>query len=203
MTEAAPGVLFLTRQMASRVGSAGKPSFFTDVRLARPDLSDAPPGEPGELLVCGPNVMSGYWGQPEATAAAVVDGAWFRSGDVGVVDADGFFYIRDRIKDMFISGGENVYPAEIEALLYRHPGVIECAVIGVPDDTWGEVGKALVVPRPGHLLTEGELLAFLHGKIAKFKIPKSVELMNALPHTGSGKIDKVSLRARARAPTTA
>jgi acyl-CoA synthetase (AMP-forming)/AMP-acid ligase II len=200
MTEAAPGVLFLTQQMATQVGSAGKPSFFTDVRLTRPDLSDARSGEPGEILVCGPNVMSGYWGQREATAAAFVDEVWFRSGDVGVVDADGFFYIRDRIKDMFISGGENVYPAEVESVLYRHPDVIECAVIGVPDETWGEVGKALVVVTPGHLVAEDELLGFLQGKLAKFKIPKSVELTSALPHTGSGKVDKVALRARGRRP---
>jgi len=194
MTETAPGALFLSRQMASKVGSAGKASFFTDVRLARPDLSEPAPGEPGEILVQGPNVMKGYWRQPEATARAMANGDWFRSGDVGEVDDDGFFYVRDRIKDMFISGGENVYPAEVEAVLCQHPGVAECAVIGVPDATWGEVGKAFVVFKPHESGCELGLLDFLQGRMAKYKIPKSVEVVEALPRTGSGKVDKPKLR---------
>src|SRR5207248_7050243 len=124
----------LSRHMASKIGSAGKASFFTDVRLARPDLSEPDQGEPGEILIRGPNVMPGYWKQPEATAAAFAGGGWFRSGDVGVIDEDGFFYVRDRIKDMFISGGENVYPAEVEAAICRHPVVAECGVIGIADE---------------------------------------------------------------------
>lgn len=194
MTETAPGALFLSRQMASNVGSAGKASFFTDVRLACPDLSEPGCGEPGEILVQGPNVMKGYWRQPEATARAMVDGGWFRSGDVGIVDEDGFFYVRDRIKDMIISGGENIYPAEIEAVLGQHPCVAECGIIGVPDGTWGEVGRAFVVLKPHEAACEQNLLNFLQGKMAKYKIPKSVELIEALPRTGSGKIDKQKLR---------
>jgi fatty-acyl-CoA synthase len=197
MTETAPGALFLSRQMASRVGSAGKASFFTDVRLARPDLSAPQPSEPGEILVQGPNVMKGYWQQPEATASALVDGDWFRSGDVGVVDDDGFFYVRDRIKDMIISGGENIYPAEVEAAVCQHPSVAECGVIGVPDEKWGEVGKAFVVLRPGADTSEHELVAFMQGRIARYKIPKSFVRIEALPRTGSGKIDKPKLRQRA------
>jgi fatty-acyl-CoA synthase len=194
MTETAPGALFLSRRMASRVGSAGKASFFTDVRLVRPDFEDAAPGEPGEIVVSGPNVMQGYWRQPDATAASTRDG-WFRSGDVGVRDEEGFFFVRDRIKDMIISGGENIYPAEVEAVLYRHASVAECAVIGVPDDKWGEVGKAVVVFKPGGPASPADLLRFCEGKLAKFKIPKWVESIDALPRTGSGKVDKVKLRA--------
>jgi fatty-acyl-CoA synthase len=194
MTETAPGALFLSRGMASRVGSAGKASFFTDVRLVRPDFSDAVPGEPGEIVVSGPNVMQGYWKQPDATALSIRDG-WFRSGDVGVQDEDGFFYVRDRIKDMIISGGENIYPAEVEAVLYQHPAVAECAVIGVPDEKWGEVGKAVVVLKPGERLELSEFARFCEGMLARFKIPKWVEAIDALPRTGSGKVDKVKLRA--------
>jgi fatty-acyl-CoA synthase len=196
MTEASPGALFLSRQNVSKIGSAGKASFFSAVRLVRPDFSEPAPGEPGEILVKGPNVMKGYWGQPEATDSALLDGEWFRSGDVGVVDEDGFFYIRDRLKDMIISGGENIYSAEVEAVLGQHPGVAECAVIGVPDEKWGEVGKAFVALRPNQDALEQELLDFLNGKLARYKIPKSVERVSALPRTGSGKVDKSSLRAR-------
>jgi fatty-acyl-CoA synthase len=196
MTETAPGALFLSRHMESKVGSAGKQSFFTDVRLVRADMSEPGVGEPGEIVVQGPNVMKGYWGQPDATAASLAEGSWFRSGDLAVVDEDGFFYVRDRIKDMIISGGENIYPAEIEAVLFQHSCVAECAVIGVPDDKWGEVGRAIVVVKPSHQATEQELLAFMQGKVAKYKIPKSIEFVDGLPRTGSGKVDKRKLRAR-------
>src|SRR6185436_555597 len=157
-------------RMASKLGSAGKASFFTDVRLVRPDFSDAAAGEPGEIVVSGPNVMQGYWKQPDATAKSMNDG-WFRSGDLGVRDEDGFFYVRDSIKDMIISGGENVYPAEVESVLYEHPAVAECAVIGVPDEKWGEVGKAVVVLRSDKETTPSDLLDFCEGKLARFKIP--------------------------------
>ncbi len=150
MTETAPGVLCLDRETsagATKVRSAGVPHFFTDVRVVAPDGTDAAPGERGEILVRGPNVMPGYWRQPEATAAAFTDGDWFRSGDVAVLDEDGYAYIVDRLKDVIISGGENIYPAEVENALYGHPDVAECAVIGVPDAIWGEVGRAIVAPR--------------------------------------------------------
>lgn len=193
MTETSPGALFLSRSMASKIGSAGKASFFTDVRLVRADFSDVGVGEPGEIVVSGPNVMQGYWNQPEATSKSISDG-WFRSGDIGVRDAEGFVYVRDRIKDMIISGGENVYPAEVEAVLYQHPAVAECAVIGVHDEKWGEVGKAVVVLRAGEHAAPGELLSFCDGKLAKYKIPKWLVATDALPRTGSGKVDKVTLR---------
>jgi fatty-acyl-CoA synthase len=182
--------------MASKVGSAGKASFFADVRLARGDMSTPGPDEPGEILVQGPNVMKGYWRNQDATLGSFVDGDWFRSGDVGVADDDGFFYVRDRIKDMIISGGENIYPAEVEAVLCQHPSIAECGVIGVPDEKWGEVGRAFVVLKPSTDTSEQELATFMQGKIARYKIPKSFVRIDALPRTGSGKIDKPKLRAR-------
>jgi acyl-CoA synthetase (AMP-forming)/AMP-acid ligase II len=195
MTEASPGALLLdTAHVESKAGSAGVPHFFTDVRVVHPDLSPASPGETGEIVVSGPNVMQGYWNQPEATAKALVDGTWLRSGDAGTTDEDGYVFVVDRIKDMIISGGENIYPAEVENVLREHPAVADCGVIGVPDTRWGEVGRAVVVLRPGAGVTEEELLAFLDGKIARFKIPKSVRFSGELPRTGTGKILKKRLR---------
>ncbi|WP_409467842.1 acyl-CoA synthetase [Streptomyces sp. HC307] len=196
MTEAAPGTLFLDVEHAvSKAGSAGVPHFFTDVRVAGPDLSPVAVGEPGEVLVRGPNVMVGYWGLPEETAAAFADG-WFRSGDIARVDEDGFVTIVDRLKDMIISGGENVYPAEVEDVLLTHPDVLECAVIGIPDDKWGEVPRAVVVAREGARLDTDEVIAFLGGRLAKYKIPKSVVVAETLPRTASGKLLKSRVRAR-------
>ncbi|MEV5550573.1 o-succinylbenzoate--CoA ligase [Streptomyces sp. NPDC052309] len=196
MTEAAPGTLFLDAEHAvAKAGSAGVPHFFSDVRVVRPDLTPAGTGETGEVVVRGPHVMAGYWGLPEETAAAFADG-WFRSGDAARVDEDGYVYIVDRIKDMIISGGENVYPAEIEDLLLAHPDITECAVIGVPDDRWGEVPRAVVVPRRGAVLDPGEVLASLTGRLAKYKIPKSVVVADELPRTASGKLLKSRVRER-------
>ncbi|GAB2611519.1 long-chain fatty acid--CoA ligase [Streptomyces capparidis] len=195
MTEAAPGVLFLDAAHAvSKAGSAGVPHFFTDVRVAGPGLAPVAAGGTGEVLVRGPNVMRGYWGRPEETAEAFAEG-WFRSGDVARVDADGYVTIVDRGKDVIISGGENVYPAEVEHALLAHPDIAECAVIGVPDETWGEVGRAVVVPREGAALDVGEVLARLAGRLAKYKIPKSVVIADALPRTASGKLLKSRVRA--------
>ncbi len=138
-----------------KAGSAGVPVFFADVRVVRPDLTPASAGEPGEVLIQGPNVTPGYWRDPEATAAAMTEGGWFRSGDIGVMDDEGHLTIVDRVKDMFISGGENVYPAEVESALFTHPAVAEAAVVGVPDAKWGEGGRAFVVPRPGAAVSAG------------------------------------------------
>ncbi|MFF4037477.1 o-succinylbenzoate--CoA ligase [Streptomyces sp. NPDC001816] len=194
MTEAAPGTLFLDAEHAvSKAGSAGVPHFFSDVRVVRPDLTPVDVGETGEVVVRGPHVMSGYWGLPEESAASFADG-WFRSGDAARVDADGYVYIVDRTKDMIISGGENVYPAEIEDLLLAHPGIAECAVIGVPDDTWGEVPRAVVVPEAGVDLDPDEVLASLAGRLAKYKIPKSLVVADELPRTASGKLLKPRVR---------
>ena len=140
--------------------------------------------------------MRGYWNQPEATSAALAsDGeTWLRSGDVGTADGDGYVFVVDRIKDMIISGGENVYPAEVENALREHPAVADCGVIGVPDARWGEVGRAVVVLRPGAQASEDELLGFLDGRIARYKIPKSVRYTGELPRSGTGKILKKRLR---------
>ncbi|GAA1569613.1 long-chain fatty acid--CoA ligase [Actinomadura kijaniata] len=200
MTEASPGVLYLTREDSVRkAGTAGVPHFFTDVRVvdaADHDADrDAGPGDKGEVLVAGPNVMRGYWGRPDETARAVTDG-WFRSGDVATVDADGYVTIVDRVKDMIISGGENIYPAEVETVLLDHPDVAECAVIGVPDQRWGEVGRALVVPAPGARPDGEELLGFLRDRLARYKVPRSVVVVSELPRNPTGKILKKTLRAR-------
>ncbi|MDN3261982.1 long-chain fatty acid--CoA ligase [Streptomyces sp. CSDS2] len=196
MTEASPGILFLDReQTAAKAGSAGMPHFFTDTRVVLPDGRDAAPGERGEILVSGPHVMTGYWNRPAETAAAVTDDGWLRTGDVARTDEDGFAYIVDRVKDMFISGGENVYPAEVENAVLGHPAVEECAVIGVPDAHWGEVGRAVVVLRPGARAEEADILDHLRGRLAKYKIPKSVVFAEALPRTASGKLVKPAVRA--------
>jgi fatty-acyl-CoA synthase len=208
MTETSPGALLLdAAHVESKAGSAGVPHFFTDVQVVRPDLTPAPAGETGEIVVAGPNVMRGYWNQPEATATAVLawgaappgtprgaDQTWLRSGDAGTTDADGYVFVVDRIKDMIISGGENIYPAEVENVLREHPAVADCGVIGVPDARWGEAGRAVVVLRPGAQASEADLLGFLDGKIARFKIPKSVRFTGTLPRTGTGKILKKRLR---------
>ncbi|MFD3380321.1 MULTISPECIES: o-succinylbenzoate--CoA ligase [unclassified Streptomyces] len=196
MTEASPGVLFLDAEHAvSKAGSAGVPHFFSDVRVVRPDLAPAEIGETGEVVVRGPHVMPGYWGLPDETAAVFHDG-WFRSGDAARIDEDGYVTIVDRIKDMIISGGENIYPAEIEDQLLAHPDIVECAVIGVPDEKWGEVPRAVVVPREDVELDPDEVLASLAGRLAKYKIPKSVVLADELPRTASGKLLKSRVRKR-------
>ncbi|MGX1366124.1 fatty-acyl-CoA synthase [Streptomyces canus] len=196
MTEASPGTLFLDAEHAiGKAGSAGVPHFFTDVRVVRPDLAPVGIGETGEIVLRGPNVMPGYWGLPEETAASFADG-WFRSGDAARVDEDGYVFVVDRIKDMIISGGENIYPAEIEDLLLGHPDIAECAVIGVPDEKWGEVPRAVVVPCEGATPDPDEILASLAGRLAKYKIPKSVVIADGLPRTASGKLLKSRVRKR-------
>ncbi len=175
MTEAAPGVLLLDAAHAeSKAGSAGVPHFFTDVRIVGPELVEVAAGERGEILVSGPNVMRGYWNQPEETGHVIADSTWLRSGDIASADEDGYFYVADRVKDVIISGGENIYPAEVESALRAHPAIADCGVIGVPDERWGEVGRAVVVLRPGAAAAEADILGFLDGQIARYKIPRSV-----------------------------
>jgi len=215
MTEASPGVYMAPADGAGqRPVSIGVPHFFTDVALTPPGSADAPgsgvasgagtepaPGEAGELLVRGPHVFSGYWERPEATEQAFTDG-WFRSGDVLRTDDDGWAYVVDRIKDMIISGGENVYPAEVEAVIDALPGVSASSVIAVPDERWGEVGMAFVVAESGAWTAES-LRAALAGSLAGFKIPRYVRFVDDLPRTATGKVRKQDLRAAAglgRAP---
>ncbi|NLU74478.1 long-chain fatty acid--CoA ligase [Streptomyces sp. HNM0575] len=195
LTETAPGATFLeAAESVERAGSAGLPVFFADVRLAGADGADAAPGERGEVLVKGPNVTPGYWNDPQATEAAFTEDGWFRSGDVATRDEDGYFTIVDRVKDMYISGGENVYPAEIEAVLFEHPAIAGCAVVGVPHEEWGQVGRAFYTPRPGERVSPGDLRSFLAGRLAKYKVPLHYDELDALPRTGSGKVQKQKLR---------
>jgi fatty-acyl-CoA synthase len=200
MTEYGPGLFALPPEDAIRkAGSIGRPNFFVDVRVVDDHNKPLGPRTPGELVIKGPSGCSGYWNDPDASAAVLDAEGWFHTGDIVEYDEEWYFYVRDRKKDMFISGGENVYPVEIEQVIYRHPAVLMCAVVGVPDAKWGEVGKACVVLRSGQECTEAELLAFLRQELAPYKIPKSVTFMPALPLSGMGKILKRELRN----PTTA
>ncbi len=169
LTEALPGATMLRASDGLRkLGSAGTSCFFSDGQVVTPALEPVRPGEAAEVFVRGPNVTTGYWQQPGATSAAFEDG-WLRTGDLAVVDDEGCLFISGRLKDMYISGGENVYPAEVEQALCTHPDVTECAVIGVPDEKWGEVGRAVVVLRQGRSLTPERLLAHLDGRLARYK----------------------------------
>jgi fatty-acyl-CoA synthase len=195
MTEFGPGIFALAPEDAIRkAGSIGRPNFFVDARIVDDDNKFLGPDQEGELVLKGESYCSGYFNDPAATAAAVDERGYFHTGDVARFDAEGYFYIVDRKKDMFISGGENVYPAEIEKALYQHPAVHMCAVIGLPDPKWGEIGKACVVLKPGNTVSEAELLEFMAARLAKYKVPKSVALLEALPISAAGKILKRELK---------
>jgi long-chain acyl-CoA synthetase len=178
-----------------RLRSCGLPILGHMVRVVRGDGSDCATGEVGEIIVRGHNVMKGYWNRPDATAEVLKNG-WFHTGDAGYLDADGYLYIHDRIKDMIVSGGENIYPAEVENVLCDHPAVAEAAVIGVPDDTWGETVKAVIVLARGCSVTEAELTAYCGERLAGYKRPRSFDFVTDLPRTPSGKILKRELRAQ-------
>ncbi|WAL69361.1 long-chain fatty acid--CoA ligase [Amycolatopsis cynarae] len=197
MTEAAPGVFMaLGRGARERPTSAGVPHFFVEVALLMPDGRIVTGPGQGELLVKGPNVFSGYWNRPEATADAFVDG-WFRTGDVVRLGEDGWAQIVDRVKDLIISGGENVYPAEVEAAIRELDAVEDCAVVAVPDAQWGETGMAFVVTRPARRLGEEEIRTHLRHRLAKYKIPRYFTFCPALPRNATGKIQRRVLRERA------
>jgi fatty-acyl-CoA synthase len=196
MSEAAPGIAALDRDRAvAKAGSIGRPLFYMEVRIVDSQNRDLPPNREGELLIRGPNVMQKYWNRPEATAEAFTDG-WLHTGDLARMDEEGDLYIVDRKKDMFISGGENVYPAEVENVIYELPQVAEAAVIGVKDPKWGEVGRAVVVLKTGQKLTEAEVLDFLKEKLAKFKVPRSAVFADQLPRNAAGKVLKNILREK-------
>jgi len=173
--------------------SCGRPMFGADVKIVDPEGRELPRGEIGEIAYRGAGVMAGYWNRPDDTRAAIRDG-WFHSGDAGTMDADGFIYVKDRIKDMVVSGGENIYPAELEGVLAGHPAVADVAVIGVPDDKWGEVVKAIVVKKPGAELTADALIDWSRDRLAGFKRPRSVDFVETIPRNPSGKILKRQLR---------
>ena len=175
--------------------SAGKPVPGVEVMILDEDRNPLPPGQTGEVAIRSDAVMLGYWNRPEENEKAFFGDRWFLTGDAGMVDDEGYLYIQDRIKDMIISGGENVYPAQVESAIYGHPDIADIAVIGVPDDKWGEAVKAVVVRKPGSSLTEDELIAYAKQQIAGFKCPKSVDFIDALPRNPSGKILRRTLRA--------
>ena len=154
-----------------------------------------PAGEIGEIWVKGPSTTPGYWQRPEATAGAFTDG-WLRTGDAALTDKDGFYYIVDRWKDMYISGGENVYPAEVEDVLYQLPAIAEVAIIGVADERWGEVGRAIVALKPDHVLTEAQIYRHCEANLAHYKHPRSIRFVEALPRNATGKVHKPTLRQR-------
>jgi long-chain acyl-CoA synthetase len=176
-----------------RLKSCGKPMHGVEIRVVDASGTDVAVGEVGEIITRSPQTMIGYWNQPEATRRAVRDG-WFYTGDAGYLDRDGYIYIHDRVKDMIISGGENIYPAEVESALFGHPAVADVAVIGVPDQKWGEAVKALVVKKPDATVTAEELIAFARERIAGYKTPRTVDFVDTLPRTPTGKILKRELR---------
>ena len=195
MTETGPTVFLMDEHTpANKLGSVGTPGLFTEVRVVDPQGDDVPRGQRGEMLVKGPGVTPGYWQMPEVTAKTIVDG-WLHSGDVAMQDEDGYYWIVDRVKDMYISGGENVYPAEVENVIYQLSQVAETAVIGVPDERWGEVGRALVALKPGETLTEAEIIEHCRANLGRYKVPRSVVFMKALPRNPAGKVVKGELRA--------
>ena len=176
-------------------GSVGIPGFFTDVWIRDAEGKKLPPGEVGEIVAVGPPVMSGYWEMPEKTAETIVGGV-LHTGDLGYMDEEGYLFMVDRAKDMYRSGGENVYPAEIEKLLAGHEKIANITIIGIPDEKWGEAGKAFIVCKEGKTITLAEIHAFLNGKVARYKYPKELEILDTLPMTASGKIKKSELKAR-------
>jgi fatty-acyl-CoA synthase len=194
MTETSPAVLMLDREDAVRkAGSCGKPVLHTEVRIVRPDGIDAGVGEPGELWVRGPNVTPGYWNRPDANASSFTDG-WLHTGDVARIDGEGFYTIVDRLKDMYIFGGENVYPAEIENVLHQLDAIAEAALIGIPSAQWGEVGMAIIAVKPGHSISAAEIHAHCKVNLARYKWPRLIRFIDALPRNATGKIHKPTLR---------
>jgi long-chain acyl-CoA synthetase len=193
LTEASPGVALCRASQPHRPGSCGLPFPNVEVRIVDDEDRFLPPREHGEIVVRGPNVMKGYYKRPEETAA-VLRGGWLHTGDMGYLDEEGYLYITDRKKDMIIKGGENIYPSEIESYLTEHPAVLEAAVIGVPDEKYGEDVMAFVVRRPGAPVTEAEIMTFCQTRVSRFKSPCRVRFVDALPKTLVGKVQKRELR---------
>jgi acyl-CoA synthetase (AMP-forming)/AMP-acid ligase II len=177
----------------TKLGSVGRPCLYLEVDIWDEHGTPLPPGERGEVVLRGPKVFKGYWRDPEATDAAFA-GGWFHTGDIGVRDDEGYLYIVDRLKDMIVSGGENIAGSEVERVLYEHEAVLEAAVVARPDDRWGEVPVAFVVLRPNAIVTPHELIERCRRQLARFKVPKEVVLLDALPRNPSGKVLKRELR---------
>lgn len=191
-TEASTITWLPTEYALTKMGSVGVPVFHGEVRIVDKDGNQVPAGESGEIIVSGPILMSGYWGKPELTAETIRNG-WLHTGDLAMRDEDGFYYILDREKNMFISGGENVYPAEVEGVLLENRKISEAAVVGVFDRKWGEAGKAFVVPKKGQDITREEVIKWCIDRLAKYKIPRYIEFLEQLPENAAGKIMKHKL----------
>ncbi|MHA1960623.1 MAG: acyl-CoA synthetase [Candidatus Thorarchaeota archaeon] len=194
LTEVGPNNFYLPEsEVRRKPSSVGFPVFHCDMRVVDDYGNDVPTGSIGELMLRGPHIFSGYWDEPEETAKTIEADGWVHTGDLVMKDDEGFVFITGRKKDMFISGGENVYPTEIEELLYKHPSVMEAVVVGVPHEKWGEVGKAVIVLKPGKSLDQAQILEYFEGKLARFKIPKHYEFRDELPKSAAGKILKREL----------
>lgn len=194
-TEASTITFLSTEDAVLKIGSVGLPVFHGEVKIVDKVGKEVSPGEVGEIIIKGPTLMSGYWNRPDLTAETIRNG-WLYTGDLARTDEEGYVYIVDRERDLYISGGENVYPAEIEKVLHAHPKILDAGIVGVPDERWDEVGKAFIVLKPGETMGSGEVLEFLKGKVAKYKIPKYVEFIEELPKTASGKIQKFMLKEK-------
>jgi fatty-acyl-CoA synthase len=195
MTEVGPNLTSLHQDDAlNKRGSIGRPNFYVETCIVDEQAEHCPPNQPGELWLRGPMVTPGYWRNPAATQKAFAAGDWFRTGDLVREDEDGYLYVVDRIKNMFISGGENVYPAELERILLSHPAVAEAAVIGVPDEKWGEVGRAFIVKKADATIEASALLDYCKDQLAKYKVPRSVVFMDGLPRNDAGKINRMALK---------
>lgn len=196
LTEVGVNCFSMTDEDALRkLGSVGKPIFHSEMRLVGTDCKDVPVGSTGELIIKGDHVCVGYWNNETATQEALKDG-WFYTGDMARMDEEGYYYIAGRFKDMIISGGENVYAAEVEAVFREHPAIADAALIGQPDEKWGEVGLMIVTRKPAHTVGSDELLDFCSERLAKYKIPKRVEFVDELPYSPYGKVIKAELKAK-------
>lgn len=194
MTETGPlGLLLSGEKALSKVGSSGLPPLYVQLKICDPDGKEVKRGETGELMIKGPTVTPGYWNRPEANAQVFTADGWFHTGDAARQDEDGYYFIVDRWKDMFISGGENVYPAEVENVIFQLDGVLENAVVGIPHEKWGEVGRAYVVLKQGSNLDEAAILGHCGSQLARYKVPKEVRFLDELPHNATGKVLKHQL----------
>ena len=204
MTECTSACTFLETASATRkLNSAGRPLPLSEVRLIdEQGHAIREPHQRGEICARGATVMAGYWGRPDETAAALTPDGWFRTGDIGFFDDDGYLFVSDRLKDMIISGGENIYPAEVESALLEHPDIAQAALIAMPDERWGERPCAVVVLRPGAVLTLDRLQAFCRDRLARYKIPKELHVIDQLPLSGAGKVLKQVLRKSLASPAS-
>jgi long-chain acyl-CoA synthetase len=200
LTESTGGVVHLDgddHEREHRLRAAGRPYPWVELRIVDPRTGgDVAAGAVGEVWLRAPNVMAGYFNRPAETAAAITPDGWLRTGDGGRLDEEGYLFLTDRVKDMIVSGGENVYPVEVEEVLAQHPDVSEVAVIGIPDERWGEAVKALVVPRDDRRPAPDALVAFARERLAGYKLPRSIDFVTDLPRTATGKVLKRELRDR-------